>query len=94
MGDTIVEGRSLVNIERCLLEEIQGKELWGDLNISIEEYEILREIIADTLEIMSIENICKRYPLSLTTLMVFLICNTPLCRIVYHRSGSGSPVFC
>lgn len=73
MKDIITEGRSLVNIERYLSEEVKGKELWGDLNVSIEEYEILRALIKDTLETKSIEEVCKRYPVSLTTLLVFLM---------------------
>ena len=73
MNDIIVEGRSLVNIERYLSEEIKGKELWGDLDVSIEEYEILRTIIKESIETKSVEDVCKRYPVSLTTLLVFLM---------------------
>lgn len=73
MNDIIVEGRSLVNIERYLFEEIKGKELWGDLNVSPEEYEILRGKIKEALERMSIDDVCVRYPISFTTLLVFLM---------------------
>lgn len=73
MNDIIVEGRSLVNIERYLFDEIKGKELWGDLNVSPEEYEILRGKIKEALERMSVDDVCTRYPISFTTLLVFLM---------------------
>lgn len=73
MKDIIAEDRSLINIERYLVEEVQGKELWGDLNVSLEEYEILRSKIKEALERMDIESVCNRYPVSLTTLVVFLM---------------------
>ena len=73
MNDIIVANKSLVNIERYLVDEVKGKELWGDLNVSPEEYEILREKIKEALQKMSIEEVCKRYPVSLTTMLVFLM---------------------
>ena len=73
MNDIITEGRSLVNIERYLFDEIKGKELWGDLDVSPEEYEILRVKFKDSLEKMSIDDVCNRYPIAFTTLLVFLM---------------------
>ena len=75
MKNTIVRGQSLGNIEKNITEELIGKELWGDINVSEEEYECLKERIKDLLNSPSVDIsfICRKFPNSITTFMIFLV---------------------
>lgn len=70
-----IENMSLTAIEKTIINEINGKELWGDISFSENDYEILRERIAIVLEHegINMEYICTNYPCSITTLLVFLM---------------------
>ena len=45
MINKITKGQSIKCIEENISLELKGKQLWGDLEISFEEYEILRDQI-------------------------------------------------
>lgn len=64
---------SLKGIEEVLIEKLNGKEFWGEIDFSKEEYEELKVRIKDFLERVDIIYIEKSYPVSLTTFMVFLM---------------------
>ena len=57
-----------------IIDELKGKEFWGDIDITREEYEYLRANIKKLLDDngCSLNYICTQYPCSLTTFMVFL----------------------
>ena len=75
MKTTITEELSLANIERIIKEEVSGKELWGDIDISEAECDSIKARILLFLDNpkIDISYICKRFPVSLTTFMVFLV---------------------
>ena len=75
MKHLIQEGKSLTNIEKSIIAEIKGKELWGDIALSENEYEILKARIRTLLEnkAVDIRYICDHYPCSLTTFLIFLV---------------------
>ena len=66
---------SLKSIERAIEEELTGKELWGDIDFSIDDYEGIKYRISDILENprYDITFIYEKYPVALTTFLVFLI---------------------
>lgn len=70
-----IENMSLTAIEKTIINEIKGKELWGDISFSENDYEVLREHIATVLEHdgINMRYICKNYPCSITTFLVFLM---------------------
>lgn len=74
MNSGIAHNRSLDSIEKALAEETKGKELWGDINISKEKYEILREKLKKVLAFngCSFSLACQFFPCSITTFLVFL----------------------
>ena len=43
MKHLIQKGQSLSNIEKSIIAELKGKELWGDIALTEEEYELLLE---------------------------------------------------
>ena len=75
MAEVLTRRRSLMSYEVNIQSEIRGKELWGDIDVSIEDYEELRDCIKEKLQAsnVSILKIARDYPLSLTTVMVFLV---------------------
>ena len=75
MAEVLTRRRSLMSYEVNIQSEIKGKELWGDIDVSIEDYEELRDCIKEKLQAsnVSILKIARDYPLSLTTFMVFLV---------------------
>lgn len=75
MQNAIQANQSLGNIEKSIIAEINGKELWGDIAVTEEEYGNLKARIKTLLEMDSIDirYICDHYPCSMTTFMVFLV---------------------
>ena len=75
MKHLIQKGQSLSNIEKSIIAELKGKELWGDIALTEEEYEILKSRIRTLLEMSSIDirYICDHYPCSVTTFLIFLV---------------------
>lgn len=75
MAKLLSKELSMKQIELIIKERIVGKELWGDIDLSIEEYEILRDSIKNEIHArgFTVLQIAKAYPLSLTTMMVFLV---------------------
>lgn len=64
---------SVAEIEQYLTQAIAGKHLWGDIQFSLTEYEVLRQIFERLIrQVKSIETAAKTYPVSFTTLLVFL----------------------
>lgn len=76
MINKITKEQALSTIEKNIIKELPNKQLWGDLDISYEEYENLRDRMKHLLsyEDINISYICKKYPCSLVTFMVFLVC--------------------
>lgn len=74
MKTVLKEGMSLHNMEKTIVDELQGKQLWGDIDLSTTEYEILRERLKVLLlyQGLEAETIALQYPVAFTTLMVFL----------------------
>lgn len=75
MKNSIQDNQSLGKIEKNIIAEIKGKELWGDISVSEGEYEILKLRIKTLLEMgdVDIRYICAHYPCAMTTFMVFLV---------------------
>lgn len=75
MKEQLTKDLSLKLMEKIISEEIKGKELWGDIAISEEEYENIRDRIKAILEnsSLTITDLCIIYPISITTFMVFLM---------------------
>lgn len=75
MNTRITNNQSLATIEANITQELEGKQLWGDLSLSLEEYKSLRGRIKFVLKQSddSISSICKLFPNSITTFLVFLV---------------------
>lgn len=75
MINKITKGQSIKCIEENISLELKGKQLWGDLEISFEEYEILRDQIKKLLycQDITLSYICKKYPCTLITFMIALV---------------------
>ena len=75
MQNAIQASQSLGNIEKSIIAELNGKELWGDITVTAEEYGNLKARIKTLLEMGSVDirYICDHYPCSMTTFMVFLV---------------------
>ena len=75
MGISIQEGQSLRTIENNISEVVSECEYWGDLDLTYDETEILKEIIKKTLsgKGIPIGYFCRMYPHSITTYMVFFV---------------------
>lgn len=73
MINQITKDLSLNIMEKNIATEIAGYEFWGDLGVSFEEFEALRERMKDILSVdgVDIKSICKKYPHAITTLLVF-----------------------
>ena len=74
MLDLIERGQSLRNMEANILQELNGKQLWGDIGLPEEKYEVLRDRIKEILQYhdISVERLAEQYPVAITTFMVFL----------------------
>ena len=75
MQKKITGDMSLRAIENMIVEELQDKDLWGDIPFSVDDYETIRKRIKDIIENSSYEigNICKNYPVAITTFLVFMM---------------------
>ena len=49
MINLVEKGQSLKNMESSILHELGSKKLWGDMGLSEDEYEILRDRIKEIL---------------------------------------------
>jgi len=70
------ENMSLSKMEKNILEEIKGKELWGDIDFSENDYLCLRERIKEILESndsVDLAYICRYYPCCVTTFLIFML---------------------
>ena len=74
MMNSIEKGQSLKNMEASILHELAGKQLWGDIGLSEDEYEVLRDRIKELLQYhdITIGKLADQYPVAITTLLVFL----------------------
>ena len=75
MQNTILAGQSLNTIEKNIEAEISNYEYWGDLELSYDELEVLKERLQAVLsrDGVTISYICKNYPHAVTTFMVFFV---------------------
>lgn len=75
MNSKISNTTTLKSIEASIIEELPGKELWGDIAVSEEEYLNLCERLTAVLlhENINVSYVCKTYPVSLTTFLIFLV---------------------
>ena len=75
MQNTILAGQSLNTIEKNIEAEISNCEYWGDLELSYDELEVLKERLQAVLsrDGVTISYICKNYPHAVTTFMVFFV---------------------
>lgn len=69
-----IESQTLVSLEGLIATELTGLHLWGDFDFSLSDYESLREKITAALSLpgSSIEKVALSFPISFTTLLVFL----------------------
>jgi len=74
MKNSIQKDQTLTSIEKNITAELAGKELWGDIAITKEDYENLRIRIKDILEGSSADilNLCQQFPNSIVTFMIFM----------------------
>lgn len=82
MGNVVFE---LKSIEEKLINDLQGKELWGDINITDGEYETLVRVLKEYIDgnDEQVYNLCSDFPVSLTTFLV------NLARIEYNYNFWG-----
>lgn len=73
--DMAFDNMALSAIEKWLDKEVRGKELWGDIPFLENDYELLRERLSTVLEHdgITMDYVCKHYPCSITTFLVFLM---------------------
>lgn len=71
MGET---KKSLNYYEKDIEKRLRGKELWGDIDYSLQEYEELRDRLVEVLSTSYIDiiHVCRKYPNCITTFLVFL----------------------
>lgn len=64
---------NLKEIEGLIQNEIESCEFWGDLDLSLDEFALLGDIIRNSFRSssVSVELMCKSYPHCMTTYMVF-----------------------
>lgn len=70
------ENMSLLKMEESIHEEIQGKELWGDIDFSENDYFCLRERLKTILSSngsIDVAYICRHYPCCITTFLIFML---------------------
>lgn len=73
MKEQLTQDMSLKLMERIIIEELSGKDLWGDIDFTYENYEALRNRIKEVLERYNIKKICAGYPIAVTTFLVFMM---------------------
>ncbi len=75
MKQQITRDMLVKRIEQLIIEELKGKELWGDIDFSVEDYEGLRDRLKDVLDNSkwNIADLCTGYPVAVTTFMVFMM---------------------
>lgn len=75
MENPIQAGHSLKIIEQSIQTEISRHEFWGDLELTYDETEILKDRIRAVLgnDGVDLSYICKNYPHAMTTYMVFFV---------------------
>ena len=67
---------SLSKMEKSILEEIKGKELWGDIDFSENDYICLRERLKAILRSngnVDLAYICRYYSCCITTFLIFML---------------------
>ena len=74
MSFHLEDSMSLNDVEESLISAISGKQLWGDLYFPQDYYEKIRSLILAYMQnhYISISSMCWRFPVTLTTFMVFL----------------------
>lgn len=75
MKNSICETQSLGEIEMNIVKEVHKCEFWGDLELSSEELDILKDKLRNEFSTSgtSVYFICKSFPHSITTYMVFFV---------------------
>lgn len=75
MDKTIIEGQSLGTIEKIIEQEVSKCEYWGDLELSYDELEILKNRIVIILskDSVTIDYICDKYPHAITTFISYCL---------------------
>lgn len=75
MENPIQLGQTLKTIEQNIKAEIAKYEFWGDLELSFDETDILKERINAVLGNSGVDvgYMCKTYPYAMTTYMVFFV---------------------
>lgn len=75
MENPIQSGQSLKTIEQNIQAEIAKYEFWGDLELSYDETDILKERINTILGNNGVDvgYVCRNYPHAMTTYMVFFV---------------------
>lgn len=92
MGNRFAECQRIHEMEEIICRDLEGKQFWGDINLSYEEYELLRDRIKALFveEKHSLDFVEKGFPVALTTLMVFLArykYNTNFWRVLGEEIG-------
>lgn len=72
-GKTLDQINELGEIEIFIISKLKGLSFWGNIDLSIDEYEHLKKIIALRIKTDSLKSIMKSYPASLTTFAVFMV---------------------
>ena len=75
MENKIVAGQSLQSIEKTIEEEVKSCEYWGDLELTVDELDVIKERFQTILsrDGVTISYVCKNYPHAVTTFMVFFV---------------------
>lgn len=75
MRTPIIAGQTLSAIEKNIENEISQCEFWGDLELSFDEMEVIKERFNAVLarESVTVSYVCKHYPHAVTTFMVFFV---------------------
>lgn len=73
MNKQIALGQNLQNIEALIRDEVSVCEFWGNLDLSMEEFEVLGDCIRSLFSRTSanVDLLCKNFPHCITTYMVF-----------------------
>lgn len=74
-GNAFSTESNIKKIEQNIQEEISKHEFWGDLELTYDETEILKDKISAILNNSSVDiaYMCKNYPHAMTTYMVFFV---------------------
>lgn len=64
---------SLIQLERKLHKSLDGLKFWGDLDISLEDYDVLKNLLKERIEHgMTFQELIEYRPISVVTFAVFL----------------------